>query len=118
MDKLSNEREYILLCEGVRDALACASNGISNVVAVTNSDFPTSEQIEILRSYKNILVAFDNDTRGEKFADVCVNLLADTDFTITLLQYNGSDIRIALRDLTQRRLIINQIKTVLARIKE
>ena len=107
-DKVNTQLNYIMLVEGINDVLACANTHISNVVAYMDVDSITTKQVDFLKSFKNVIIAFDNDESGRKMAvKVKSSILNEYIYD---LKFEGADISVASKDLTQRRLIINQIK--------
>lgn len=112
-DKINTQLNYIMLVEGINDVLACTNTHISNVVACMDVDSLTVEHISFLKSFENVIIAFDNDESGRKMAAQVKNAILN-DY-IYDLKFEGADISVALKDLTQRRLIINQIKTVMSK---
>ena len=112
-DKINTQLNYIMLVEGINDVLACANTHISNVVAYMDVDSLTTKQVDFLKSFENVIIAFDNDESGRKMsAKLKGSILNDYIYD---LKFEGADISAALKDLTQRRLIINQIKTVMSK---
>lgn len=112
-DKVNMQLNYIMLVEGINDVLACADSRVSNVVACVDADFLTMKQVDFLKSFNNVIIAFDNDDLGRRrVAEVKNSLLNDCVYD---LKFEGADISSSLKDLTQRRLIINQIKTISAK---
>lgn len=67
-DKINPQLNYIMLVEGISDVLACTNTHISNVVAYMDVDSLTVEQIGFLKSFENVIIAFDNDELGRKLA--------------------------------------------------
>ena len=112
-DKCNSRLNYIMLVKGIDNVLTCAKTHISNVVAFTDVDSLTMEQIGFLKSFENVIMAFDNDEPGRKMAAKVKNSILN-DY-IYELDFEGNDISYALKDLTERRLIINQIKTIMAK---
>lgn len=115
IDKCTPDKKYILLCEGVSDTLACAKAGISNAISKGNFHFPNDEQTKILKQFGTVVLAFVNDDCGKKFSEKAKRRLVENGINTFTLEYEGRDICEALRDLTQRRLIINQLKTIMSK---
>ena len=112
IDMANPDKEYLILCEGIKDALSFANIGISNVAGALTPKFPTDEHMNKLRKFRRIILAFDNDEFGLKFAKVVQEQLKNNGLLTASLKFDGMDISSAMKDLTQRRIIINQIKSV------
>lgn len=113
INKCVPNKNYVLLCEGVGDVLACANVGIPNATTYGNGRFPTEEQISALGRFKTVVLAFDNDEYGKETSEKVRTALASNGIAAITLAYENRDIGEAMRDLTQRRLIINQLKTIM-----
>ena len=75
--------------------------------------YDTVEHISFLKPFENVIIAFDNDELGRNLTAKIKNTILND--CIYDLKFEGADISVALKDLTQRRLIINQIKTVMSK---
>lgn len=113
INKCVPSKNYVLLCEGVGDVLACANVGIPNAITYGNGRFPTEEQISTLGRFKTVILAFDNDECGKETSENVRTTLSSKGISAIALVYESRDICEAMRDLTQRRLIINQLKTIM-----
>lgn len=110
---MQDNRNYVLLCEGVGDVLACANVGIPNAITYGGGRFPAEEQISALGQFKTVILAFDNDEYGKETSEKARTTLASNGIVAIPLANESRDIGEAMRDLTQRRLIINQLKTIM-----
>lgn len=114
MNNVVSDKDYILLCESVSDVLACANFGI-NAVALQNSHLLNKEQSAFVSQFKTVFLAFDNDDYGMEKSEKAKTHLAEAGVAAIVLSYESIDICEAMRDLTQRRLIINQIKSTVTK---
>lgn len=113
LTNVSPNKNYVLLCEGVGDVLACTNVGIPNAITYGNGRFSTEEQISGLGRFKTVILTFDNDECGKETSEKVRTTLASNGLAALTLSYENRDIGEAMRDLTQRRLIINQLKTIM-----
>lgn len=110
-DKIDNSK-YVILVDDITSVITCSNNHISNAVSFMNSDCLNSNQIEFLKSFKNVIIAFNDDNSGQEKSIRVLKLLAENDISTFVIKLDDVDLITALNDLQGRRLIINQIKTV------
>lgn len=74
-----NKADWLIICEGAFDALSFEQEGYS-VLCSMGGRFNAIEAksvMDIARTYKNVLVVYDNDNAGSSFQkDMCMNLFA------------------------------------------
>ncbi|TCS79263.1 DNA primase [Pectinatus cerevisiiphilus] len=63
--KFIRQQEYAIIVEGYMDAIALASNGVSNVVASLGTAFTAEQCKKLMRYSPNIYFCYDSDAAGQ-----------------------------------------------------
>jgi DNA primase len=83
----------IILCEGYMDVIALGQAGFQNTVATLGTAI-TAEQARLLQQYcKNVVIAYDADSAGQKAAEKAVNLLGQAGLGVRVLDFSGTDVK-------------------------
>ena len=81
---------YIILVEGNVDVFALHQAGFDSAVASLGTSL-TSEQARVLSNYtKEIIIAYDNDSAGQKAAQRAIKILEQLDLVVRVLQMEGA----------------------------
>lgn len=82
--------ETIILCEGYMDVIALHDAGFGNAVATLGTAI-TSEQARIMKRYtKNVIIAYDSDSAGQRAADKAFRLLEEVGLGVKILRMENA----------------------------
>ena len=80
----------LILCEGNIDVVMLSQEGFRNAIAPLGTAF-TPEQARIIAKYaKNVVIAFDSDTAGQKATNKAIDYLKSQGVTVRVLQMQGA----------------------------
>ena len=85
------KQDMAIVVEGYLDAIACYQAGFENVVAVLGTALTQSQSRLLSRFTKNIVLAFDSDSAGQKATVRSLELLAAQDLEISVAKMIGKD---------------------------
>lgn len=85
-----NTMDTIILAEGYMDVISVYAAGFTNVVATLGTAI-TSEQARIIAKYaKQVVVAYDADSAGQKAVHRAMNLFAEVGIPTRILNMSGA----------------------------
>lgn len=83
-------QDEIILCEGYMDVVALHTAGFENAVATLGTAL-TSEQARIISKYtKKVVLCYDSDEAGQRATTRALQIFADVDVDVRILQMNGA----------------------------
>lgn len=82
--------ERMILCEGYMDVIAQHAAGFGNAVATLGTAI-TPEQARLMKRYtQNVIIAYDNDSAGQRAADKAFRLLGEVGLNVKILRMEGA----------------------------
>ncbi len=80
----------LILCEGNIDVVMLSQAGFKNAIAPLGTAFTVDQARIIARYAKNVVIAFDSDTAGQKATNKAIDYLKAQGVTVRVLQMQGA----------------------------
>lgn len=86
----NTKRDHLLLAEGYMDVIALHQAGFDHAIATLGTAL-TAEQARLIAQYtKKVVIAYDSDGAGQAATKRAIQLLGETDLTVTVLDIQGA----------------------------
>ena len=85
------KQDQVIVVEGYMDAITCHQFGFANTVAVLGTALTENQARLLSRFTKNIVLAFDSDSAGQKATLRSLEILASLELNLSVLDLPGKD---------------------------
>lgn len=82
--------EYVIVCEGPMDVIACLESGYTNVIMANG--VLTDDQLFYLKRFNKIIFAFDKDECGKRLLSKYMTKMTENNIPCEVLDFAGLDV--------------------------